>query len=210
MKGMGPGASPTTVTLQDPVKRHAYYSKLRDRIQQWRWEYRTPFRMILLEKPNCPYCGSVLKFEDHVLRHRKIEGGIKEWFLIERRSCPAGCGLQRVLAAFLSPYKHYDIDIITGVLDGTVSPEQKEFEDYPCEKTMERWKAWMALNLIYINAYLKSVGVRLFAMGIALAYSMANIVDEIKQRDGFDWLRTIIRAVYNTSGSLEPYRDPSG
>ena len=68
----------------------------------------------------------------------------------------------------------------------------------------------MALNLIYINAYLKSVGVRLFAMGIALAYSMANIVDEIKQRDGFDWLRTIIRAVYNTSGSLEPYRDPSG
>ena len=68
----------------------------------------------------------------------------------------------------------------------------------------------MALNLIYINAYLKSVGVRLFAMGIALAYSMANIVDEIKQRDRFDWLRTIIRAVYNTSGSLEPYRDPSG
>ena len=68
----------------------------------------------------------------------------------------------------------------------------------------------MALNLIYINAYLKSVGIRLFAMGIALAYSMANIVDEIKQRDRFDWLRTIIRAVYNTSGSLEPYRDPSG
>ena len=144
------------------------------------------------------------------MRHRRIEGGIKEWFQIERRSCPAGCGLLRVLADFLSPHKHYDIDIITGVLDGIVSPEQEKFEDYPCEKTMERWKAWMALNLIYINAYLKSVGIRLFAIGIALAYSMANIVDEIKQRDRFDWLRTIIRAVYNTSGSLEPYRDPSG
>ncbi len=68
----------------------------------------------------------------------------------------------------------------------------------------------MVLNLVYINAYLKSVGIRLFAMGIALAYSMVNLVEELKQREQFDWLRTIIRAVYNTGGSLEPYRDPSG
>ena len=91
-----------------------------------------------------------------------------------------------------------------------MSPERKEFEDYPCEKTMERWNAWMTLNLIYINAYLKSVGIRLFAMGIALAYSMANLVAELKQREPIDWLRTIIRAVYNTGGSLEPYRDRTG
>ena len=166
--------------------------------------------MTLLEKPCCPFCGATLEFEDHVPRHRKIEGGIKEWFLIERRSCPAGCGLIRVLADFFFPYKHYDADIITGVLDGAVSPEKRMYEDYPCEKTMDRWKAWIALNLIYINAYLKSVGIRLFAMGIALAYSLANLVDELKQREPFDWLRTIIRAVYNTGGALEPYRDPSG
>ena len=91
-----------------------------------------------------------------------------------------------------------------------MNPERKEFEDYPCEKTMERWNAWMTLNLIYINAYLKSVGIRLFAMGIALAYSMANLVAELKQREQIDWLRTIIRAVYNTGGSLEPYRDRTG
>ncbi len=75
---------------------------------------------------------------------------------------------------------------------------------------MVRWKAWMVLNLVYINAYLKSVGIRLFAMGIALAYSMVNLVEELKRREQFDWLRTIIRAVYNTGGSLEPYWDPSG
>ena len=172
--------------------------------------FEKPFHMMLLEKPCCPYCGATLEFEDHVSRHRKIEGGVKEWFLIERRSCPAGCGLLRVLADFLSPYKHYDTDIITGVLDGTVTSKIKEFEDYPCEKTMERWKAWIVLNLIYINAYLKSVGIRLFAMGIALAYSMVNLVEGLKQREQFDWLKTIIRAVYNTGGSLEPYRDPSG
>jgi hypothetical protein len=166
--------------------------------------------MTLLEEPCCPYCSAKLKFEDHVPRHRKIEGGVKEWFSIERRSCPAGCGLLRVLADFLFPHKHYDADIITGVLDKKVTPARKEFEDYPCEKTMERWKSWIALNLIYINAYLKSVGVRLFAMGIALAYSMANLVEELKKRKQFDWLRTIIRAVYNTGGSLEPYCDPSG
>ena len=166
--------------------------------------------MTLLEKPRCPYCETFLEFEDHVPRHRKIEGGIKEWFLIERHSCPAGCGHIRILADFFFPYKHYDADIITGVLDGTVTPETKEFEDYPCEKTMERWKAWLSLNLIHINAYLKSVGMRLFAMGIALAYSMANLVEEMKQRDPLDWLRIIIRAVYNTGSFLQPYRDHPG
>ena len=172
--------------------------------------FENPFCMNLLEEPSCPCCGATLEFKDHVPRHRKIEGGAKEWFLIERRSCPAGCGLVRVLADFFFPFKHYDADIITGALDGTVTPERKEFEDYPCEKTIERWKAWMTSNLVYINAYLKSVGIRLFAMGIALAYSMANLIEELKQRERFEWFRTIVRAVYNTGRSLEPCRGPSG
>ena len=151
-----------------------------------------------------------MEFEDHVPRHRKIEGGIKEWYRIERRSCPAGCGLLRVLAEFLFPHKHYDADIITGTLDGTVNPERKEFEDYPCEKTMERWNAWLRLNLVFINAYLKSVGIRLFAIGIALAYAAMNLVAELKERTLHGWLKTTIRAVYNTGASLEPYRDRSG
>lgn len=171
--------------------------------------FESPFMLTLLEEPRCPCCSTKLKFTDHVARHRKIEGGIKEWYLIERRSCPAGCGLFRVLTEFLFPYKHYDADIITGVLNGTVTPEKNGFEDYPCEKTMERWKVWMALNLIYINAYLKSIGIRLFAMGIALAYSTANLVEELKQREPIDWLRTAIRAVYNTGGSLASRRTPS-
>ncbi len=100
--------------------------------------------------------------------------------------------------------------IITGVLNGSITSDKPPFENYPCEKTMERWLNWLMLNLIFINGYLKSVGIRLFAMGIALAYTVANLVEDLKQRDRRRWMKIIIRAVYNTGGSLEPYRDPSG
>lgn len=111
---------------------------------------------------------------------------------------------------FLAPHKHYDIGIITGVLNGDISSDMLTFEDYPCEKTMERWNDWIALNLIFINAYLKSVGVCLFAIGIALAYAAADLVEELKSRTRNGWLKTIIRAVYNTGAALEPFRDRFG
>ena len=75
---------------------------------------------------------------------------------------------------------------------------------------MERWQAWMVLNMVFINAYLKSVGIRLFAMGIALAYASADLVEELRNRNRRGWLKIIIRAVYNTGSSLEPYRDHPG
>ena len=75
---------------------------------------------------------------------------------------------------------------------------------------MERRNAWLRLNLVFINAYLKSVGIRLFAIGIALAYAAMNLVAELKERTLHGWLKTTIRAVYNTGASLEPYRDRSG
>ena len=169
-----------------------------------------PFTITSKEEPRCPYCGALLEFEDHVRRHRKLAGGEKEWFWIERRSCPACCCLHRVLPDFLAPHKHYDIGIITGVLNSEITSDLLAFEDYPCERTMERWQGWMILNLIFINAYLKSVGIRLFAFGIALAYAAADLVEELKGRTPHGWLKTIIRAIYNTGASLEPYRDHPG
>ena len=165
------------------------------------------FYVVSKEDPCCPYCGTKLKFEDHVVRHRKLAGGEKQWYTIERRRCPAGCGIHRLIPDFLAPHKHYDIDIITGVLNGTINPDLLAFEDYPCEKTMERWQKWIELNLVFINAYLKSVGIRLFAIGIALAYAATDLVEELKSRNRHGWLKIVIRAVYNTGASLEPYRD---
>ena len=68
----------------------------------------------------------------------------------------------------------------------------------------------MALNIVFINAYLKSVGIRLFAIGIALVYSSSYLIEELKQREPMEWLSIIIRAVYNTGGTLEPYREHPG
>ena len=193
------------------VKRHGHYISVRSRTQYRRTGYkRIPFTITSKEEPRCPYCGALLEFEDHVRRHRKLAGGEKEWFWIERRSCPACWCLHRVLPDFLAPYKHYDIGIITGVLNGEITSDLLAFEDYPCERTMERWQDWMILNLIFINAYLKSVGIRLFAFGIALAYAAADLVEELNGRTPHGWLKTIIRAIYNTGASLEPYRDHPG
>ena len=193
------------------VKRHGHYISVQSRTQYRRTGYeRIPFTITSKEEPRCPYCGALLEFEDHVKRHRKLAGGEKEWYWIERRSCAACCCLHRILPDFLAPHKHYDIDIITGVLNGEITSDLLAFEDYPCERTMERWQAWMALNLVFINAYLKSVGIRLFAFGIALAYAATDLVEELKGRTPREWLKTVIRAVYNTGGSLEPYRDRSG
>ncbi len=75
---------------------------------------------------------------------------------------------------------------------------------------MERWQEWIILNLVFINAYLKSVGIRLFAIGIALAYATTDLAEELKSRNRREWLRIVIRAVYNTGSSLEPYRDHPG
>lgn len=51
------------------------------------------------------------------------------------------CGvLHRELTEEILPHKHYEADIIFGVIEGLITPETLGFEDYPCEMTMLRWK----------------------------------------------------------------------
>ena len=102
------------------------------------------------------------------------------------------------------------MDIITGVLNGSITPDTQAFQDYPCEKTMERWQKWFLRNLVFINEYMKSVGARLLAFGMALLLSAIAVVEELKARNRKDWLKIVIRVVYNTGESLEPYRERFG
>lgn len=37
------------------------------------------------------------------------------------------------------PYKQYEAELISGVLEGLITVETLDFEDYPCESTMKRW-----------------------------------------------------------------------
>lgn len=61
----------------------------------------------------------------------------------------------------LVPYKHYASELIVGVLDDVVTPDDADTEDYPCEATMYRWKHWLMVNYLNMGDYLKSIALRL-------------------------------------------------
>ncbi len=68
----------------------------------------------------------------------KIAGGGKECYLIRRLRCSSDkCRrLHNELPDCMCPYKHYDAGLIEDVVDGVVSEEDTETEDYPCEGTI--------------------------------------------------------------------------
>lgn len=102
----------------------------------------------------CPCCGSPLKYRDSRKRVHRIAGGGKEWYLIRRLKCSSDkCGrLHNELPDCLCPYKHYDAGLIEDVVDGVVSEEDTETEDYPCEGTMKHWRLWFQRNKKYGRA----------------------------------------------------------
>ena len=46
-----------------------------------------------------------------------------------------------MLPDYILPYKHYESEIIFGVLEGLIDLDTYGYEDYPCETTMNRWRA---------------------------------------------------------------------
>lgn len=88
----------------------------------------------------CPKCGGVLKYYDSTRRMVRTKHGRKTYILIRRLRCIKCCSVHRELPNDILPYKHYDSEIIQGVIEGTITSETLGFEDYPCEITMKRWK----------------------------------------------------------------------
>lgn len=74
-----------------------------------------------------------LKHRDYRRRIMKVEGGIKQFIQIERLKCEQCHRLHNALPDILVPYKHYTTELISGVLDETVSSGDLDDEDYPCE-----------------------------------------------------------------------------
>ena len=97
--------------------------------------------MVRLENSTCPKCGGALKYYDNVQRIVRTKGRETRHVGIRRLRC-SNCGaLHRELPDFIFPYKQYEADIITGVIDGLITCETLGYEDYPCEMTMLRWRA---------------------------------------------------------------------
>ena len=72
---------------------------------------------------------------------------MKRWLMVRRFRCSSCHALHTELPDCLIPYKHYQTEIISGVIDGVVTQDDLECEDYPCFDTMRLWMAWFTQNL---------------------------------------------------------------
>lgn len=123
---------------------------------------------------------------------------------IERMRCRnENCRrIHNALPNFLVPHKHYSSEVIEDVLDDVVRPnDELNNSDYPCEKTMERWKAWFERNRKNIDGQLKSVGYRILGFSEKLLISGVSLSDELR-KNGAGWLGTILCVIYNSGGFL--------
>ena len=100
------------------------------------------------------------------------------------------------------PYKHYITEVISGVLDGIVTPDDRESEDYPTEQTMVRWKEWFAQNRSNMEGYLRNAGYTILNKGKEFLLSEDSLLENL-QKQCRDWLEHVLRLIYNTGGFLQ-------
>ncbi len=105
-------------------------------------------------------CTPGLGFDSRPRIHRR-EGGTKEWIIIRRLKCHECGELHSELPDCLVPHKHYDSEIIAGVIARIVTPDDADSEDYPCEETMKRWLQWYRENKERAEGYLRNTRYRL-------------------------------------------------
>lgn len=95
--------------------------------------------MIRNNTTNCPSCGGELRYYDKVKRILRMKGGHKTFLYVRRFRCTKCSKVHRELPEFIFEYKHYDSEIINGVIDGYITSNTYGYEDYPSEMTMRRW-----------------------------------------------------------------------
>ena len=96
--------------------------------------------MTVDKETTCPKCGGNLKYYDSVKRIVRTKRRLSKYVVVPRLKCQSCHSIHRNLPDYLFPYKQYESDIITGVLEGLITADTFGFEDYPCEMTMLRWK----------------------------------------------------------------------
>lgn len=155
----------------------------------------------------CPCCGGRLKYRDHRLRVHKTAGGRKEWYRIRRLKCTDDkCRkLHNELPDCMFPYKHYDAGLIEDVVEGVVSGDDLEIENYPCEGTIKHWKWWMKMNEQNIEGQIRSVAHRFLDLDGRFLKAAGSLLEELKKRISPGWLKAAARFIYDSGGRIEPY-----
>nr|DAT95064.1 MAG TPA: MqsA [Caudoviricetes sp.] len=96
--------------------------------------------MIKYNFRKCPNCDGSVIYYDKVKRIIKIEYGIKTWTELKRFRCLCCGKFHREITNDIYPYKHYKLSIILNFLNNNISNNDIEYEDYPCETTIIRWR----------------------------------------------------------------------
>lgn len=132
-----------------------------------------------------------------------LEGRERRVYSIRRLKCDHCEKIHRELPDCFAPYKQYSVEIISGALDGYISPEDADSADYPCEATLQCWKYWLIANWLRIDGYLKSMGYHLLGFREELLKTGLSLLEKLRSSNEW-WLETILRFIYNSGGFLVP------
>lgn len=97
--------------------------------------------MIANGESTCPTCDGCLKYYDKVQRILRTKGRATNYVEIRRLRCVKCGAVHREIPDYILPHKQYELEVIIGVLEGLITSDTIGFEDYPCEMTMNRWRA---------------------------------------------------------------------
>lgn len=87
----------------------------------------------------CPDCGGSTQQYDNVSRIVRTKGRKTAYIKIKRYRCTKCGAVHRQLSDDILPFKQYEAELISGVVEGIITSDTLGFEDYPCETTMKRW-----------------------------------------------------------------------
>ena len=126
-------------------------------------------------------------------------GGQKDWVYVRRFRCQKCSSYHVELPDCLIPYKHYQTQDVSDVLDGVIAPDDQYCENYPSLITMIRWLAWFNESVNAINGYLRQAsrwvrGQSDETSPLCLEFIRENVPS---------WLSSVVRIIYNSGGKLK-------
>lgn len=110
-----------------------YVLKLDEEDGTYRLYYRGKNKLL------CPTCRTDLVYRDTKKRVMKLEGGNKKYLKIPRMRCPKCGRYHTILPDCLQKNKHYASEVIQGVQEGIITPDDEDSADYPSISSMWRW-----------------------------------------------------------------------
>ena len=129
-----------------------------------------------------------------------MEGGEKRYLLVRRFWCQKCSHYHTELPDCAVPYKHYAAEVICGVLDEIVSPDDLDSETFPSAMTMLRWLQWFRVNAQNMEGYLRQT-MKLLHRSVPDGSLLVWLKSHTHR-----WLETVLRAIYNSGGFLDPLR----